>query len=60
MKGLFDPGIWLRKLAFKAFVKEDKRGCDSLQPGYLIFVGFVLCGLALSTILKKITTRQKR
>jgi hypothetical protein len=32
----------------------------ALQPGYLVFVGFVLFGLALSQILKWITGRQAR
>lgn len=32
----------------------------SLQPGYIIFVSFVLFGLALSTILEKITSHEYR
>lgn len=32
----------------------------SLQPGFIIFIGFVLFSLILSTILKKITARDKR
>lgn len=32
----------------------------SLQPGFLIFIGFVLFNLILSTILKRITALQKR
>lgn len=32
----------------------------SLQPEFIIFIGFVLFSLILSTILKKITARQKR
>ena len=30
----------------------------SLQPGYIVFVGFVLYGLALSQILKHITANK--
>ncbi len=32
----------------------------SLQPGFIIFIGFVLFSLILSTILKKITTLEKK
>ena len=32
----------------------------SLQPGFIIFIGFVLFSLILSTILKKITAREKK
>ena len=32
----------------------------SLQPGFIIFIGFVLFSLSLSTILKKITAREKK
>lgn len=32
----------------------------SLQPGFIIFIGFVLFSLILSTILKKITALQKK
>ncbi|MEP6262245.1 MAG: paraquat-inducible protein A [Gillisia sp.] len=32
----------------------------SLQPGFIIFIGFVLFSLILSTILKKITEREKK
>ena len=32
----------------------------SLQPGFIIFIGFVLFSLILSTILKRITTSEKK
>lgn len=32
----------------------------SLQPGFIIFIGFVLFSLILSSILKKITAREKK
>jgi hypothetical protein len=32
----------------------------SLQPGFIIFIGFVLFSLILSTILKKITSLEKK
>lgn len=32
----------------------------SLQPGFIIFIGFVLFSLILSSILKKITARFKK
>ncbi|HLX93818.1 MAG TPA: paraquat-inducible protein A, partial [Puia sp.] len=32
----------------------------TLQPGYIVFVGFVLFGLFLSEVLKRITDRKKR
>ncbi|MCM4161815.1 paraquat-inducible protein A [Antarcticibacterium flavum] len=32
----------------------------SLQPGFMIFIGFVLFSLILSTILKRITTTEKK
>jgi len=32
----------------------------SLEPGFIIFIGFVLLSLILSTILKKITAREKK
>lgn len=32
----------------------------SLQPGFIIFIGFVLFSLMLSTILKKITKPEKK
>jgi hypothetical protein len=32
----------------------------SLQPGFIIFIGFVLFSLMLSSILKKITAREKK
>lgn len=41
------------------YITSISTNATSLQPGYIVFVGFVLYGLALSEILKRITKPEK-
>lgn len=57
-QGIFDHQLANLNMETESLVSISTNR-TSLQPGFIIFIGFVLFSLVLSTILKKITLREK-
>jgi hypothetical protein len=57
-QGIFDHQLANLNIETESLVSISTNR-TSLQPGFIIFIGFVLFSLVLSTILKKITYKEK-
>ena len=58
-QGILDHQLSIANMETESLVSISTNK-TSLQPGFIIFIGFVLFSLALSAILKKITALQKK